>query len=891
LRDRYELERELGRGGMATVYVAHDVKHDRQVALKVLHSELAASLGPERFEREIRFAARLQHPHILPVHDSGVAVTPTGSWLYYVMPYVRGESLRQRLAREGELPVTETLRLLEEVVEALACAHEQGIVHRDIKPDNIMLSGRHALIADLGVAKAVSDASRGAGRDEEALTSTGFALGTPRYMAPEQAAADPHLDHRVDIDAVGVMAYEMLTGVHPFPGATPQAVFTAQVTQPPTPLETLRPGIPPQLSQVIAKCLAPRAADRWQSAAELLAQLERLEHSGETTVATGPVTGGAVAKEQRARASRPLAWAAGIGLVTAAALAGFLVARRPAEAAIRFGARSPLTVDPGLEIDPAISPDGQLVAYAAGPLTDSRIYVRQTDGGRPIALAADVAGAQRLPYWAPDGRRILFRSARGIEIVPALGGTPKVIVPRVAGEVLLPGPWSPDGRQVAFARSDSLYLMPVADGAPTLLAQGGDMHSFAWSPDGRWIAAVRGNRQSVDPDVRWFLGNLGQSSVWLLPARPGGGLPIQVTDDRSFHASPAWLPRGRGLLVLSNADGGLDVYHVAHTASGAATAPERLTTGLNAHAITLDAGGRRLAYSVFEERSNIWSVPIPDRPPIGLAGAVPVTTGNQIIETFDLSPDGRWLAFDSDRSGESQIYREQLPGGEPEQLTTDSSAKFWPRWSPDGREILHHAFVGGGRRLFLMNADGGGRVSLPAGADDERTAEWMASGRGLYYLHEYDTPDAEVRALSRDSSGRWGRPATLLKIDALPVKQSPDGHWIAFASDTGLMLLAAAGASSHVLVPGSYRSGGLRPAYVSWAADSRTLYYLALDSVDRASVWGVDPRTADRKLLVRFDDPGREWHRYGFGAFGGRFYFTLGDRQSDLWTTTLDLGR
>src|SRR5437764_13339113 len=202
LAGHYAIERELGRGGMATVYLAEDVKHHRKVAVKVLRPELAATLGEDRFFREIEVAAQLQHPHILPLLDSGQAE----GFLYYVMPYVEGESLRERLAQHGELPVHDAVRILSEVVDALAHAHQHGVVHRDIKPDNILLSGRHALVMHFGVANAVSEAT---GR--QTLTTAGVALGTPAYMAPEQAAADPHLDHRVDIYAVGVLAYELLT--------------------------------------------------------------------------------------------------------------------------------------------------------------------------------------------------------------------------------------------------------------------------------------------------------------------------------------------------------------------------------------------------------------------------------------------------------------------------------------------------------------------------------------------------------------------------------------------------------------------------------------------------------------------------------------------------------
>ena len=265
LADRYRIERELGQGGMATVYLAEDLKHDRQVAIKVLREDLAASLGGGRFLREIKIAAQLQHPNILPLLDSGEA----DGFLYYVMPFVAGQSLRERLAREGELPVYEAVRLITEVVDALAHAHEHGVVHRDIKPDNVMLSGRHALVADFGVAKAVSEAT---GRNT--VTTLGVAVGTPTYMSPEQAAADPHIDHRSDIYAVGVMAYELLTGQPPFVGATPQSVLAAHVTQAPDPVANRRPGLPPGLDAVIMRCLAKRPADRWQTADELHSALE-----------------------------------------------------------------------------------------------------------------------------------------------------------------------------------------------------------------------------------------------------------------------------------------------------------------------------------------------------------------------------------------------------------------------------------------------------------------------------------------------------------------------------------------------------------------------------------------------------------------------------------------
>jgi serine/threonine protein kinase/tetratricopeptide (TPR) repeat protein len=260
---------------MATVYLAEDLKHHRKVAVKVLRPDLAASLGPERFLREIEVAANLTHPHILPLHDSGAV----DGFLYYVMPFIDGESLRARLNRIGELPVPEAVRILREVVDALACAHAQGVVHRDIKPDNVMLSGRHALVMDFGVAKAVSEAT---GR--QTITTLGVAIGTPAYMAPEQVAADPHIDHRADIYAVGVLAYELLVGRPPFTGATPQQVLAAHVTTAPEPVTAQRPAVPAPLAQLVMRCLEKKPADRPQTAEELLPVLDVLTTtSGSTT--------------------------------------------------------------------------------------------------------------------------------------------------------------------------------------------------------------------------------------------------------------------------------------------------------------------------------------------------------------------------------------------------------------------------------------------------------------------------------------------------------------------------------------------------------------------------------------------------------------------------------
>jgi eukaryotic-like serine/threonine-protein kinase len=263
LADRYRIERELGRGGMATVFLAHDLKHDRSVALKVLHPELAQVLGPDRFHREIRLCARLQHPHILSVHDSGDA----DGRLWFTMPYVEGETLRSRLERERQLPVNDSLRIAREVADALHYAHQQGVIHRDIKPENILLSGSHALVADFGIARALFTNA------DDKLTESGISLGTPRYMSPEQAVAQRDIDQRTDIYSLGCVVYEMLTGEPPFTGPTPQAVLAKRLSEPVPHLRTGR-DVSLALERAVTKSLARSPADRFSTAAEFAEALE-----------------------------------------------------------------------------------------------------------------------------------------------------------------------------------------------------------------------------------------------------------------------------------------------------------------------------------------------------------------------------------------------------------------------------------------------------------------------------------------------------------------------------------------------------------------------------------------------------------------------------------------
>jgi serine/threonine-protein kinase len=465
LADRYSIERELGSGGMATVYLAEDLKHHRKVAVKVLRPELAATLGPERFFREIEIAAKLTHPHILPLHDSGDAV----GFLYYVMPHIEGESLRDKLAKEGELPIAEAVRILRDVVDALDHAHKQGVVHRDIKPDNVMLSERHALVTDFGVAKAVSEAT-----GVQKLTTEGVALGTPSYMSPEQAAADKHIDHRADIYAVGVVAYELLTGRTPFLGTTPQMILSAHMTDTPERVTKYRESVPPALEQLVMKCLEKKAADGWQSAEELLPQLEALATPSGGVTPTGTMPVDRVAKRRSM-----MAGAVGIAAIVVIAVAlSQLVA--PGPITVTTSNITWVTNETGVEYQPTISPDGKEVAYVAGPIADSRLVVRSTvDVGRggESRPAAEQVGRHRHPVWTPDGASLRFfvwkmESGGSWHEVGKLGGSVRTLRRPWAGNNVT---WSgynvlsPDGTRVVASRTDSIFSYTADAGEPELL--------------------------------------------------------------------------------------------------------------------------------------------------------------------------------------------------------------------------------------------------------------------------------------------------------------------------------------------------------------------------------------------------------------------------------------
>jgi serine/threonine protein kinase len=415
----YLLDRELGGGGMSRVFLAHERALGRKVVVKVLLPELAAGVNIERFRREIQLAAQLQHPHIVPLLSAAEAE----GLPYFIMPFVSGESLRTRIAREGEFPIAETVRILRDVVSALSYAHAYGVVHRDVKPDNVLLSGGVAVVTDFGVAKAVS-----ASADEPAssgLTSIGFALGTPAYMAPEQATASPQTDHRADIYAIGVVAYEMLSGLPPFSGRSVQAVLAAHVVEDPEPIERRRPAVPPMLATLVRECLAKRPADRPQTAFEVMHVLDSIATPSGGTAATTAVRvpAGTGVSVRRRRWPLVASLVGGVLLLGGAML--WLGRTSPAvgpstsalddsaAARIQDSQARPVVKEP----PPLPNP---VPAAAARPETDRRAPPREPRSRRPAPPAQQ--SADSLAVAEPS---------RAIESTPALAAPPVAPVPPV----------------------------------------------------------------------------------------------------------------------------------------------------------------------------------------------------------------------------------------------------------------------------------------------------------------------------------------------------------------------------------------------------------------------------------------------------------------------------
>jgi serine/threonine-protein kinase len=853
LSDRYTIERELGRGGMATVYLAEDLKHHRQVAIKVLDPELARALGAERFLREIEVTAKLTHPHILTLIDSGEA----DGFLYYVMPYIEGETLRERMNREGQLPLDDALQITREVAAALSYAHSHDVIHRDIKPENVLLSAGEAVVADFGIARAIAEAGG------EHLTETGISIGTPAYMSPEQASGALKLDGRSDVYSLGCVLYEMLAGEPPYTGPTAQAVLAKKLSEATPRVSVIRERVPASVEAAIDQALAKAPADRFTTAAQFTDALYSVGPAVPVETEARPV----VSPKRRRLVG---------GIGAAAVLLVIMVVL------VRLVASGPITIttaniravtsEPGEEFQPAISSDGREVAYVAG----LRVIVRSTIDivAGETRLADELEGPPLVPTWSPDGAFIRFLTLTdqgpAWKEVGKFGGAI-----RGYDAPAMRHAWSRDGSRVAFATRDSFFVSPVEGGEPELVAVGvGYPHSLAWSPDGRFIAYVSGN-------ANWIRSlNVAPASVWLITA--DGGEPVPVVDDDYLNVSPQWLPDSRHLLFVSSRDGPRGIFVVEVGRDGPRGPPRSVLPASDPHSISISAGARRLAFAKYPGKQNIWSVPIPRSGMVSIRDALPVTTGNQVIENHTLSPDGEWIAFNSTLRGRFDVYKQRLEAGAP-QLVTEAAGTyaFFPKWSPEGSEI---AFAG--RGLSIVSADGGTPERAVSGFAN--TPEWSPDGRSIAYTSPPSSGGPGVLwFVSRDSvGGSWHDPMQVTDTPCRSAQWAPDGASVVCHNERGMWYRVSRDGS--VVLRYDAAALGLEGFHsMRFSHDGSRLYFFSYRADVGESAWWMPADGGDPTPIVTLDDSLRM--AYPTLTVGPEhLYLTLYELESDIWVMDLE---
>jgi eukaryotic-like serine/threonine-protein kinase len=758
LADRYRLERELGAGGMATVYLAHDLRHDRRVAVKVLRPELAAVIGADRFLAEIRTTANLQHPHILPLLDSGGSVPDPevaghrgAEPLYYVMPYIEGESLRQRLGRERQLPVADAVRIATEVAGALDYAHRQGVIHRDIKPENILLHDDRALVADFGIALAASKA--GGTR----MTETGMSLGTPQYMSPEQAMGEREIDARSDVYALGCVLYEMLAGEPPFTGPTAQAIVAKLVSSEPVRVTTHRRTAPANVESAVQCALAKVPADRFRTAADFAAALANPEFRTASEAAPGG----------RVRTARsPVTAALGVTSLVLLAAVGWQWTHRPTLPPDARAARLSITLPdstPAAFIGAAVlgngrraiavSPDGGTLVYAGLQGGIARLYVRPIDSYEVRALPG-TEGAFG-PFFSPNGRWIGFFVGNELKKTRLDGGEPV----RLAEATNPVGAdWGTDHR-IVFATQEGLRLLRVSD-------EGGPAELLLEDPIGYGCEWPR-----LLPGGEAVMLSSGAPVILNLKTRHQVALPITGTDVR--YAA--------GYLIF--------VQGSALFAAGFDLGRQRVTSP----AVPVLSGIRSEVYGqgqwdMAEDGTLVYapgqSVAANAMVWIGRDGSrQPLSLPVRVRGSFELSPDGRRLAVIERSGSSSDLWVYQLPGLRAERLTVGGSIESPMFWSRDGARIAYHSAEGEYSVPYLQSPEGGAAAErlLPKG-DSLRLQSWSADGQLLgaddnghsasrQAVYVIDRRTGARRAIPTTGGAPWGTAV------------SPDGRAIAYTSD------------------------------------------------------------------------------------------------------------
>ncbi len=756
---------------MGEVYKARDARLDRLVALKVLAP--ATVQDPERkrrFVQEARAASALNHPSIVTIYDIG----NDNGVDYLAMEMIPGKPFDQLIPRNG-LGLGEILRYGAQIADALSKAHAAGIVHRDLKPANVMVTPEGLVkVLDFGLAKLVEqDDPEDSATRTIALTEKGTIMGTAAYMSPEQAEARP-TDCRSDIFSLGALLYEMATGQHAFQGASQMATISAVLRDEPKPISEITAGFPQELSRIVSRCLRKDPDKRFQHAADVRVALEELKEESES----GKVASSVAAKP----ALRRWRWAAAVALLAAASIAGYFFIKKVGSAsAERMLAPVPLTSYPGEQVAPSFSPDGNQVAFSwNGDNQDNYdIYVKLIGPGTPLRLTTDLA-RDFVPQWSPDGRNIAFlrelsADRVAVMLVPPLGGPNRKIAEfysQVRIRALASLCWTSDSRSlivsaaVGAADSNRLLLVSVDTGEVRALTnpppQEADL-SPALSPDGDTLAFAR------------FTGSARRL------------LAVSLTADHQLRGEPrelragepnsalAWTADGQEIIFASGATHtSQSLYRIAASSGSQRIPLSEAGRGVDSPAVAFH--GHRLAYEHFFQDTNIWAASLDGRKN-SLRKPVP-SSGQDVFPQY--SPDGKKLAFHSDRGGTVQIWTCNLDGSGCLQLTSMAgSSQGTPRWSPDGHRISFDSNTNG-LHIYTINAEGGKLRQMTFGTGIDIIASWSHDGRWIYFG---STRSGRFEIWKVPSGG--GKPVQVTSNGGTAALESPDAKTLYYTKKNG----------------------------------------------------------------------------------------------------------
>jgi Tol biopolymer transport system component len=870
----YNILEKLGEGGMGIVYKAEDTKLGRFVALKFLPTELTQDKNArERFIQEAKAASALQHHNICIIHD--IDETPEGQ-LFIVMDYYCGETLKDKIEDE-RLKIEKALDIAIQIAHGLEHAHKEGIIHRDIKPANIIITKHGEVkILDFGLAKLAGQAK---------LTKDSSTLGTVAYMSPEQLSGK-EVDQRTDLWSLSVVLYEMLTGQLPFKGDYEQAVIYSILNDEPNEIKVIRSDIPIAVVEIINKALSKNPSARYESTNEILIALKALKEkhfAGKEIQNIFPAI-----PKVLVSILIPVFLVASLSIV-------YLLIRSDKSLGFQITHTSPLTTVPGLEQDPVWSPEGTRIAYASDENGNMDVWVKQIAAGQKINLTENHSGYDGKPAWSPDGEWIAFisdRNSGGIFMLPALGGIPKQVcslsfamsqsrtgsIPDIS--------WSPDGSKLAYAIAGSLYTISSAGGIPSEipLPPKGLIVGYlepAWSPDGKRIACTGFVAEGVSTSQTWSLHQLKDD-------------PLPITEGTYLDHSPIWAPGGKSIFFISDRGGSNDVWWLpVDNRSNPIGQAKPLTTGVGVDAIALSKDGTKLAYTKIIDRSNIWSIPIKPDHPVTLAEARPLTAENHYIERLNISPDDQWLAFDSNRRGNMDIWIMRKDGSEMRQLTLHHAHDWTPSWSPDGKKILFHSLRSGNRDLFVIPVTGGAITQLTDHPSEDLAGDWSPDGQSIVFV---SNRSGNMDLWIMPSEGGEPQQITFNEApDFLPV-WAPDGNQIVFSTNrTGsyeLFFIPEADnlKSDEKVKPIQLTRGewvNIHACY--WARDGQTIYAYGLSRQFNQGInlWTISLVDGSMKPILELGGVLKE-PLNSLVSDGERLYFPLWERIGDLWLAELE---